>query len=127
MQPASLSPARLHLALVGACLLLAAYLPVWHKLWFVAASGNFGGGTGWVWLLLLGLYRRWRLALVFAYTLLALQLLLAGYVLSYNIPTGGPTLGFVLNSGLYIVAGCILYFSPDLKQYFSQQPVDARL
>jgi hypothetical protein len=115
MQSFAISSARLHLALVAACLLLAAYLPAWHKLWFVAESGHFGGGAGWVWLLLLGLYRRWRLALGLTYTLLALQLLLAGYILAYNIPTGGPTLGFLLNSGLYVLAGCILYCSPDLK------------
>jgi hypothetical protein len=127
MQPSARSAAQLHLALVAACLLLAAYLPVWHKLWFVAESGNFGGGTGWIWLLLLGLYRRWRLALGFAYALLGLQLLLAGYVLSYNIPTGGPTLGYLVNSGLYLLAGSILYCSPDLKQYFGQQPLGARL
>jgi hypothetical protein len=126
MQPSVVAPARFHLALVAACLLLAAYLPVWQKLWFVAESGHFGGGTGWLWLLLLGLYRRWRLALGLTYTLLALQLLLAGYILSYTISAGGPTLGFLLNSGLYLLAGCILYFSPDLKQYFSQQPASAR-
>ncbi|MGI4761211.1 MAG: hypothetical protein ACRYF0_10925 [Janthinobacterium lividum] len=127
MQPPLLYPVRLQLAVVAACLLLAAYLPVWHKLWFVAESGHFGGGTGWVWLLLLGLYQRWRLALGFTYMLLTLQLLLAGYILSQNIPTGGPTLGFLVNSSLYLLAGCILYFSSDLKQYFSQLPADARL
>lgn len=127
MQPSARSTSQFHLALVAACLLLAAYLPVWHKLWFVAESGNFGGGTGWVWLLLLGLCRRWRLALWLTYTLLGLQLLLAGYILSYNILTGGPTLGYLVNSGLYLLAGSILYFSPDLKQYFSQQPLGARL
>jgi hypothetical protein len=127
MQPSPLIPARLQLGLVAACLLLAAYLPTWHKLWFVAESGHYGGGTTWVWLLLLGMYQRWRLALGLTYTLIALQLLLAGYVLSYNIPAGGPVLGFVLNSGLYLLAGGILYFSPDLKQYFSHQPAQARL
>jgi len=114
------------LALVAVCLLLATYLPIWHKLWFVAESGNFGGGTSWVWLLLLGLYRRWRLALGFTYTLLALQLMLAGYILSCNIPAGGPTLGFLVNSGLYLLAGGTLYFSSAIKQYLSQPPAALR-
>jgi hypothetical protein len=127
MQPPVRSSAQLPLALVAVCLLLATYLPVWHKLWFVAESGHFGGGTGWIWLLLLGLYRRWRLALVFAYVLLGLQLLLAGYILSYNIPTGGPTFGYLVTSSLYVVAGSLLHFAPALKHHFRQQPLEVRL
>lgn len=92
----------------------------------MAESGHFGGGTGWLWLLLLGLYYRWRPALWLTYTMLALQLLLALYILAYTIPTGGPTLGFLLNIGLYLVAGCMLYFSPHLKQYL-RQPASIRL
>jgi len=127
MQPSPLLLARLQLGLVGACLLLAAYLPAWHKLWFVAETGRYGGSTAWLWLLLLGMYQGWRLALGLTYTLIALQLLLAGYVLSYNIPAGEPALGFGLTSGLYLLAGSLLYFSSALKQYFSHQPTQARL
>jgi hypothetical protein len=127
MQPTPLFMARLQLGLVAACLLLAAYLPVWHKLWFVAESGHYSGRTTWVWLLLLGMYQRWRLALGLTYTHIALQLLLAGYVLSYNIPAGGAVLGLVLTSSLYLLAGGVLYFSTTLKQYFSSQPAQSQL
>jgi hypothetical protein len=122
MQSFIVSRARFHLALVAVCLLVASYLPSWHKLWFVAESGHFGGGTSWIWLLLIGLYKGWRPALGLTYILVALQLVLAGYILSYNIPTGGPTLGFILSSALYVAGGGILYGSPALKQYFGSQP-----
>lgn len=117
MQPAHRSPAPVHLAVVAVCLLLAAYLPAWHKLWFVAESGHFGGGTIWVWLLLLGLYRRWRPARALTYAYLLLQLVVASYILSYNIPTGGRTLGFVLISSLNLVGLLMLYYSSAIQRY----------
>jgi hypothetical protein len=121
MQPAHRSPAPLHLAVVAACLLVAAYLPAWHKLWFVAESGHFGGGNLCLWLLLLGLYRRWRLALGLTYAYLLLQLVVAGFILSCNIPTGRPTLGFVLISSLNLVGLLILYYSSAIQRYLGGQ------
>ncbi|MGI4741178.1 MAG: hypothetical protein ACRYG7_38920 [Janthinobacterium lividum] len=117
MQPVLRSPAQAHLALVAACLLVAAYLPAWCKLWFVAASGHYGGGNLCLWLLLLGLYQRWRPALRFTYAYLLLQLLVAGYILPYNATTGGPTLGFALTSSLNIVALLVLYYSRAIRRY----------
>jgi hypothetical protein len=102
---------------VAACLLLATYLPAWCKLWFVAESGHYGGGTVWAWLLLLGLYRRWRLARTLTYVYLLLQLLLAGYVLPYNATTGGPILGFALTSSLNLVGLLVLYYSHAIRRY----------
>ena len=112
---------------MAGCLLLAAYLPAWHKPWFVTESGHFGGGNTLTFLLLLGLFLRWRPALGLTYILLALQLLVAGYILSYNIPAGGPIFGFLITSTLHLVAGFILYFSADIKLYFSQQPASEHL
>lgn len=60
------------------------------------------------------------------YILVALQLVLAGYILSYNIPSGGPVLGYILSSALYIVGGGILYGSPALRQYLHSQPIITR-
>ena len=123
MQPVHRSPAPFQLVIVAACLLLAAYLPAWHKLWFVAESGHFGGGNICLWLLLLGLYRRWRPARALTYAYLLLQLLAAGYILSYNIPTGGPTLGFTLSSSLNLVALLTLYRSGAIRRYLDSSPV----
>lgn len=123
MQPAHRSPAPLHLAVVAACLLLAAYLPAWHKPWFVAESGHFGGGSICLWLLLLGLYRRWRPARALTYAYLLLQLVVAGYILSYNIPTGGPILGFALTSSLNLAGLFILYYSSAIQRYLSAPPI----
>ncbi|MVN77083.1 hypothetical protein GO988_12170 [Hymenobacter sp. HMF4947] len=117
MQPAHRSPAPLHLAFVAACLLLAAYLPTWYKLWFVAESGHYGGGTVWEWLLLLGLYRRWRPALALTYAYLLLQLLVAGYILPHNITAGGPLLGFVLTGSLQLAGLLTLYNSSAIQRY----------
>ena len=122
MQPVLRSSAPSHLAFVAACLLLAAYLPTWHKLWFVAESGHFGGGNLCLWLLLLGLYRRWRLALGLTYLYLLLQLLVAGYIMAYNIPMGGPTLGFWLISGLNLAGLLTLYKSDALQHYLANPP-----
>jgi hypothetical protein len=117
MQPVPRASAQAHLALVAACLLLATYLPTWHKLWFVAESGHYEGGTVCVWLLLLGLYGRWRLARTLTCVYLLLQLLLAGYVLPYNATTGGPILGFALTSSLNLVGLLVLYYSRAIRRY----------
>jgi len=127
MQPSIRSHAPLTLNLVAACLLLADYLPGWQKLWFVAESGHYGGGTTWVWLLLLGLYRRWQPALALTYAYLLLQLLVAGYVLSYNIPTGGPTLGFALTSILNLVGLLTLYCSGAIRRYLGSKSITSLL
>jgi hypothetical protein len=121
MQPSIRSHAPLALALVAACLLVADYLPGWQKLWFVAESGHYGGGTMWLWLLLLGLYRRWQPALALTYAYLLLQLLVAGYVLSYNIPTGGPTLGFALTGSLNLAGLLMLYRSSAIRRYLGSK------
>lgn len=113
----SISKAPRQLALVAACLLAAAYLPGWRKLWFVAESGHIGGGNLLTWLLLVGLYRRWQPALGLTYALVGLQLVVAGYVLAYNATHGGPLLGFLLISSLHLLALSILYFSADLNCY----------
>ena len=117
MQPSGRSHALRSLALVAACLVVADYLPGWQKLWFVAESGHYGGGTMWVWLLLLGLYRRWQPALALTYAYLLLQLLVAGYILSCNIPTGGPTLGFALTGSLNLLGLLTLYYSGAIRRY----------
>lgn len=117
MQPVHRSSAQLHLALVAACLLLATYLPTWYKLWFVAESGHYGGGTSWMWLLLLGLYWRWRPARALTYAYLLLQLLVVGYILSYNITTGGPILGFAITGSLSLIGLLILYYSSAIQRY----------
>ena len=119
MQPSIRAYAPFSLALVAACLLLADYLPSWQKLWFVAESGHYGGGTIWVWLLLLGLYRRWQPALALSYAYLLLQLLVAGYILSCNIPTGGPTLGFALTGSLNLLGLLTLYYSGAIRRYLA--------
>ncbi|TVT43652.1 hypothetical protein FNT36_06090 [Hymenobacter setariae] len=125
MQPVHRSSALLHLAVVAACLLLAAYLPTWRKLWFVAESGHFGGGNLCLWLLLLGLYRRWRWALGLTYAYVLLQLGVAGYILLLNSTTGGPTLGFALISGLNVVGLLVLYQSGALHRYLGSSPISA--
>ena len=107
---------------MAACLLLAAYLPAWQKLWFVAESGHYGGGTVWVWLLLLGLYRRWRLALALTCAYLLLQLLVAGYILFYNSTTGGTILGFALTTSLNLVGLLTLHFSGAIQRYLDSRP-----
>lgn len=122
MQPTYRASAPLHLAFVAACLLLAAYLPAWQKLWFVAESGHYGGGAGWVWLLLLGLYRRWRPARALACAYLLLQLLVAGYILFYNSTTGGPILGFALTTSLNLVGLLTLHFSGTIQRYLDSRP-----
>jgi hypothetical protein len=116
------SKAQRQLAVVAACLLVAAYLPRWHKLWFVAESGHYGGGNLLLLLLLVGLFRRWRPALPLTYGYLMLQLVVAGYILPHNLQDGGPVLGFGLISGLHILAGLILYFSPVINAYFQRDP-----
>jgi len=125
MRSAHRSPAPLHLAVLAACLLLAAYLPAWRKLWFVAESGQYGGGTVWVWLLLLGLYRRWRPARALTYAYVLLQLVIAGYILFYNVTTGGPTLGFALISGLNLAGLLILQKSGALQHYLDGSSVSS--
>jgi hypothetical protein len=125
MQPATRLPIPPPLILVAACLLLAAYLPSWHKLWFVAESGHYGGSNLWVWLLLLGLYRRWQPARGLAYAYLLLQLLVAGYILPYNIGTGGPILGFALTSSLNLVGLLTLYYSSAIQCYMSGPSTDS--
>lgn len=127
MQPVHRSPAQLHLAIVAACLLLAAYLPAWQKLWFVAESGHFGGGTVWVWLLLLGLYRRWRPARALTCAYVLLQLVVAGYILLYNSSSGGPTLGFALISGFSLVGLLVLHYSSAIRRYLDGAPLPASL
>jgi hypothetical protein len=116
------SKAQGQLAVVAACLLVAAYLPRWHKLWFVAESGHYGGGNLLLLLLLVGLFRRWRPALPPTYGYLILQLVVAGYILAHNLQDGGPVFGFGLISGLHILAGLILYFSPVINAYFRRTP-----
>ena len=113
----SISKAPRQLALVAAFLLVAAYLPGWRKLWFVAESGHIGGGNLLTWLLLLGLYRRWQPALGLTYASIGLQLVVAAYISAYNSTHGGPLLGFVLISSLHLLALGILYFSSDLNRY----------
>ncbi|RZK26516.1 MAG: hypothetical protein EOO63_14595 [Hymenobacter sp.] len=122
MQPTHHASAPSHLLFVAACLLLAAYLPAWQKLWFVAESGHYGSGITWVGLLLLGLYRRWRPALALTYAYLLLQLLVAGYVLWYNVPTGGPILGFALTSSLSLMGLLTLRFSGAIQRYLGNKP-----
>jgi hypothetical protein len=117
MQPVHRFPAQVHLALVAICLLLAAYLPTWYKLWFVAESGHYGGGTFWVWLLLLGVYRRWRPARAITYAYVLLQLLVASCILFYNSTTGGPTLGFALSNGFNLIGLLVLYYSSAIRRY----------
>lgn len=117
MQPTYRASAPPHLAFVATCLLLAAYLPAWQKLWFVAESGHYGGGAIGVWLLLFGLYRRWRLARTLTYVYLLLQLLLAGYVLLYNATTGGPLVGFALISSLNLAGLLTLYHSSAIQRH----------
>lgn len=117
MQPVYRAPAPLHLAVVATCLLLANYLPAWHKLWFVAESGHYGSGTIWVWLLLLGLYRRWRPARALTYAYLLLQLVLTAYILSYNVPTGGPIIGFAISGSLQLIGLLTLYKSEAIGSY----------
>jgi hypothetical protein len=117
MQPVHRSPAQVHLAFVAICLLLAAYVPTWHKLWFVAESGHYGGGTVWVWLLLLGLYRRWRPARALTYAYVLLQLVVAGYILLYNSSAGGPILGFALISSFNLLGLLVLYYSSAIRHY----------
>ena len=117
MATLSVSKAPRQLAVVAGCLLLAAYLPHWHKSWFVAESGHFGGGNLFTWLLLLGLYRRWQPALGLTYALVGVQLLVAAYIMQYNGAHGGPLLGFALVSSLHLLALGVLYFSPDLTAY----------
>lgn len=124
MQPTCRTSAPPHLALVAICLLLAAYLPVWQKLWFVAESGHYGGGTVWVWLLLLGLCRRWRPARALTCAYLLLQLLVAGYILFYNSTMGGPILGFALTTGLNLVGLLTLRFSSAIQRYLGSKPHD---
>jgi hypothetical protein len=124
MQPTYRTSAPPQLAFVAACLLLAAYLPAWQKLWFVAESGHYGGGTVWVWLLLLGLYRRWRPALALTCAYLLLQLLVAGYILFYNSTTGGPILGFALTGSLNLVGLLTLHFSGVIQRYLGSRPHD---
>ena len=116
------SKAQSQLAVVAACLLVAAYLPRWHKLWFVAESGHYGGSNFLLVLLLVSLFRRWRPALPLTYCYIMLQLAVAGYILLHNLRDGGPMLGFWLISGLHILAGLILYFSPVINAYFQRAP-----
>jgi hypothetical protein len=117
MQPVTRLSAPSSLILVAVCLLLAAYLPTWHKLWFVAESGHYGGGNLWVWLLLLGLYQRWRPARALTYAYVLLQLVVAVCILLYNGTSGGPTLGFALISGLNLVGLLVLYYSSAMRRY----------
>ena len=113
----------MHLALVASCLLLAGYLPVWYKSWFVAESGHFGGRSTLELLLLFGLYRRWQPALGIMYALLALQLLVVSAILYINLTTGGPTLGFFLTDGLLLTAWLLLYFSTSLNDYLKSKSI----
>ena len=53
---------------------------------------------------------------------LLLQLLVAGYILSCNIPAGGPTLGFALISGLNLVGLFTLHTSAALRHYLDNPP-----
>ena len=111
--------------MVAACLLVAAYLPRWRKLWFVAESGHYGGGNLLLVLLLVSLFRRWRPALPLTYGYMLLQLLIAGFIILQNSQTGGPVLGFWIISSLHIAAGLILYFSPILNVYFHRNSTHA--
>lgn len=70
-----------------------------------------------LWLLLLSLYQRWRLARALTYVYLLLQLLVTSYILSYNISTDGPTLGFALTGSLNLVGLLILYYSSAIRRY----------
>lgn len=121
MIPSQFVNARRQLALVAACLLLADYLPIWRKLWFVAESGHFGGGSFLTVLLLLGLYRRWRPALGLTYAFVGLQLVLAGFIIYCNSTMGGPLLGFLLISALHLGALAILSCATDLNQYLKSR------
>lgn len=113
---------RAHLALLAGCLLLADYLPAWHKLWFVAESGHFSEGASASLLLLAGLLLRWRPALNLLYGYLVITTSFTSCLLVFNGATGGPTLGFFLVSLLHLLAGAILYFSGAIRQYVGLQP-----
>ena len=110
------------LALLAGCLLLADYLPVWHKLWFVAESGHFGGGSSTTLLLLAGLLLRWRPALSLLYAYLFISISFTSCLFLYNSVAGGPTLGFLLVSLLHLLAGAILYFSAAIRHYAGSLP-----
>jgi hypothetical protein len=108
------------LVFVAVCIILAAYLPTWQKLWFVAESGHYGGGNLCLWLLMLGLYRRWRPARMLTYAYVLLQLLVGGCILSYNSSTGEPILGFALISGFNLTGLLALHYSKAIRRYLGE-------
>ncbi|RZK20945.1 MAG: hypothetical protein EOO56_12015 [Hymenobacter sp.] len=59
------------------------------------------------------------------YAYLLLQLLVAGFILSCNIPTGSPTLGFLLISGLNLAGLFTLHTSSELRQYLDGPPTNS--
>jgi hypothetical protein len=64
------------LVLISACMLLSAWLPACHKLWFVSETGNVSHGQTLNVLMILLLFGRWRHAITLALFVNGLQFLI---------------------------------------------------
>lgn len=117
--------AELHLYLIAGCLFVADFLPRWHKLWFVAESGNFSTSALVSLVLLIGLFMRWRNVFTLMLGWLVLRLCFSTTVLYYNIADDGPILGHLLLNTLNLAALGILCCSSDIRSYLNDKPASA--
>lgn len=116
--------AELHLYLIAGCLLAADFLPRWHKLWFVAESGNFSTSAFVSLLLLVALFKRWRHAFGLMLVWLLVRFYFSASIVYYNIADDGPILGHLLINTLNLVALGILCCSSDIRRYLQDKPAE---
>ena len=115
------SPGFRLLLLVSACMLLSAWLPAHHKLWFVSETGSVGHGQTLNVLLILLLFGRWRHARSFALLFNGLQLLFGLYILATSWQGGYPLLGYGLTTLLHLVALQVLSVSPAVRAFMHDE------
>lgn len=124
--PYSKETAYQQLYLLAGCLFIADSLPHWHKLWFVAESGNFSTSGVVSLVLLVGLFKRWRNGFTLMLGWLVVRLGFSALVLYHNIAEDGPIVGYLLTNTLHLVALGVLCCSSDIRGYLQDQPQEQR-
>lgn len=105
------------LAVISVCVLVADRLPEWHKLWFVAESGQYHTSSGITVLLLAGMFLRWRPALGLMVVWQLLHCVFIYLALFHGFPTGDHTPGYSVLAFLRLTALGIIFLSAEVNRY----------
>ena len=109
------------LVAVAVCLLLCCWLPATFKNWFVEETGKYSSSYALSFLLVVGLFKRWRPAITLTVIVAGLHLLLAYFVLSRSSLYSIKHPGFILTGALSLSVIVILLFSSGVNKYVRPQ------